>query len=377
MKDGIRNSTEYLKRMIALYFRFSLLDNSFNIFVDDEKITLDQLDKLVYGTQFVWVINALSDPFIDEKLSASKNLLQRKNISRQVSYQGFIASVNIPKELKVITTDEKIGVDLFVNGRLREKDILKYIPTARLVENYLYGQIHFNGLDNGGLDRFTSSREGIIADDPEFEQLLADLKEVLSIIIQDWDEWRVKFRKTGDPDNTRITERERKSRELFNAVSNDYVLPDESPQKKKIDSWVDDLGEDAQYNFTSYAECFISENLIRKYVDENKIPFSTEALRDITRYKQNTHQSLQKANLSIPIRANENDLSFLDMDGLAYLADNQNDGTPCLARDADNYKPMRDALMHTSRLTDLAKKRLNSVYENMKNRINTLLANSK
>ena len=35
----------------------------------------------------------------------------------------FVASVGLPRDLKVITTDERIGVDLFVNGRLREKDI--------------------------------------------------------------------------------------------------------------------------------------------------------------------------------------------------------------------------------------------------------------
>ena len=43
-----------------------------------------------------------------------------------------------------MTTEEKLGIDLFVNGRLRERDILKHIPTARVAESYLYGQIHFD-----------------------------------------------------------------------------------------------------------------------------------------------------------------------------------------------------------------------------------------
>ena len=376
IKDGIKNSIDQLRNLLALYFRFSLVDNDFNIYVQDKIISLDELDGLVSNTQFLWNINNLKDPFVSEKLLRSEKLLEKETIESKAKFTGFIASVAFPKDLKVVSTDEKLSVDLFVNGRLREKDILKHIPTARIVENYLYGQIHYNELE-GEIDRFTSSREGIVADDPVFKKFLEDLREILTTIINDWDSFRIKHRNDGDPESNRISKRERKSRELFNAVSFDFSLPNDSPNKKRIDSWVDDLGEDAQYNFTSYAECFISENLIRRYLDENKIPLTTEALRDITRFRQNTQNSLDKANLSIPLRVNENDLSFLDMDGLAYLADNQKDGTPCLARDADNYKPMRDALMHTSRLTDLAKSRLNSVYENIKNRINILLKNSK
>ena len=55
--------------MMALYFRFSLLDNSFNISINEEKITLDHLDKLAQKTQFLWNINDLNDPYISEKLT--------------------------------------------------------------------------------------------------------------------------------------------------------------------------------------------------------------------------------------------------------------------------------------------------------------------
>ncbi|MCK4819070.1 ATP-binding protein, partial [bacterium] len=34
VNEGIRNSVDYLKKLIALYFRFSLLDSSFNIYVN-------------------------------------------------------------------------------------------------------------------------------------------------------------------------------------------------------------------------------------------------------------------------------------------------------------------------------------------------------
>ena len=58
-----------MKRIIALYFRFSLLDVSFNIFINEEKITLEHLNSLVEKTQFLWNINNLKDPYISEKLT--------------------------------------------------------------------------------------------------------------------------------------------------------------------------------------------------------------------------------------------------------------------------------------------------------------------
>ena len=36
-------------------------------------------------------------------------------------------------------------------------------------------------------------------------------------------------------------------------------------------NWVSELSSDATFNFESYAECFISENLVRKYIKEKRI----------------------------------------------------------------------------------------------------------
>ena len=218
LNDGIRNSTDYLRKLIALYFRFSLLDDGFNIYVEDKKISLDDLDDLANNTQFVWVLNDLKDPFVEEKIKKSPVFF--KEISRTATPQirGFIASVLKPSQLKIMTTEEKVSVDLFVNGRLREKDILKHIPSTRVVESYLYGQIHFNDLDDD-IDRFASSREGIVADDPKYKGFLEELKKITAEIMEDWDKLRNEINQDGDPDNPRISKKERKARELFNVVS--------------------------------------------------------------------------------------------------------------------------------------------------------------
>jgi hypothetical protein len=385
MKEGIRNSLDYLRKLIALYFRFSLVDNSFKIFVDGKRITLDDLKDLTDDTEFLWNINDLNDPYVKKGLTYNKenrrrdtNLLEpSKAIEMTGDVNGFIASVRLPRQLKIMGTEEKVGVDLFVNGRLREKDILRHIPTARIPENYLYGQIHFNSLDDE-VDRFSTSREGIVPDDKKFAGLLEELRKVLiETIFPDWDNWRRKQHKTGDSDNPSIQQKERKAEELFNEVSKDYGITDvrHPREKEKVDTWFDDLTADARYNFPSYAECFISENLVRRHIKEKKIQLSKEAKREVTTMKKKETSNKNRGNVSIPIRKTPIDTSYLAMDALANLVDKRDPiREACLARDANEYKPIRDAIAHTALLTDEAKARLTTVSNNIKERIRTLLA---
>jgi len=374
IKEGINKSSDYLKKLLALYFRFSLLDNSFNIFLDDEKITTAHLKDLGEKTQFLWKINEYDDPYIRDQLC---NLKGQRTINVEGSFNGFIASVKAPSNLKVISTEERVSIDLFANGRLRERDILKYSPSARIVENYLYGQIHYNGLDDEE-DRFSSSREGIVTEDPKFMALLKSLREsVLNKIIEDWDVWRQGIREDGDIDNKRIAKKERKSLELYYSVSEEYIPPEGTANKEKVDGWIDELADDAKYNFGSYAECFISENLIREYIGDKDIKLSNEAKSEIERLREREADFKTKGNCNIDLRQEGSDVSYLDMKYLANLVDKQKGSQNCLATDAKEYKPIRDALMHTALLTNEAKTKLTSIYNNIKGRIKTLLSNNK
>lgn len=375
--DGVRNTIGHLRKMIALYFRFSLIDKSFNIFLDGERITECDLRDLALKTEFCWAINDFKkDPYI----ATLKNAKEEPNDLKtdNTSTKGFIASVEKPRDLKITSTDERVSVDLFVNGRLREKDILKHMSFARIAESYLYGQIHFNELDSDDTDRFTSSREGIVADDPKYQKFLESLKsDVLAKVINDWDKLRIKHREDGDSENDNIPKKERKAQELYNAVSAEYSPPKDSPNKIQIDQWVDDLGNDAMNNLVSYADCFISENLIRKYIKAKNISLSTEAVDEVNQRKKNEKKIKNKVNISIDIRKDGDDLNYLSMNFLAYLVDNIKDPKKaCLARDADEYKPIRDALAHTSLLTDAAKEKLTTVYNNIKGRLKNLLFNN-
>ena len=64
VKEGIRNSFPLLAKIIALYFRFSLLDPSFDIFLDGKKITHKHLKDLTEKTQFLWIVGDRDDPFV-------------------------------------------------------------------------------------------------------------------------------------------------------------------------------------------------------------------------------------------------------------------------------------------------------------------------
>ena len=91
--------------------------------------------------------------------------------------------------------------------------------------------------------------------------------------------------------------------------------------------------------------------------------------------KNNELTNKNKANISIDIRRSSSDLSYLSMDFLANLVDKVEPLRQAgLSRDAIEYKPMRDAIAHTALLTDLAKQKLTTVYENIKARIRTLFS---
>lgn len=377
LKDGVKRSFAFLRKMIALYFRFSLLDKDFSIFLDEIKVTHDDLKPLAEKTEFLWKLDPYDDPFVaslEEAFAKESDKHESKSMSLGDA-RGFLASVKLPRDLKVLTTDERVGVDLFVNGRLRERDILKHVPTARIVENYLYGQIHVDALDDEN-DRFTSSREGIVADDPKFAVILVELRKLILKVVEDWDTWRRKHREDGDPENESISKAQRASEGLFNAVVKDFEPAERTEDAKKVEAWATDLSEDAAFNFESYAECFISENLVRTYITDRTIPLSDEAKKEAKKWKAREDDSKNKGNISIVIRRDPNELSYLSMDDLANLVDKPKDRQKeaALARDAVEFKPMRDAVAHTALLTDAAKERLRTVRENIKGRIRTLLA---
>lgn len=374
-KEHIRNSIDHLKKLLALFFRFSLIDGSFNIFVNGEKVSIDDLDDLISKTEFAWIFNRYDDEFMSAMRSNNTKFFQ---FNTPLAIKGFVASVTKPRYLKIAGSEERATIDLFVNGRLREKNILRHIPTQRVVESYLYGQIHFDSMDSPGKDPFTSSREGVVEDDENFVSLLDYLKrEALQKIFDMWDQNRLLRGEDGDEENPRKSKKERKARELYSAAREDYEPSSRDPNKDIVDSWLESLRDDAEFNLASYADCFLSENLARSYVRHSRLTLLPDLVTLSEEYKEREEATKGKANINYDIRKNEDQLSYLDMNQLARAIEqggSRDARTQSLNRDADLYTPIRNAVGHTGLLTENAKSQLTVTYENIKARIKKLIS---
>jgi hypothetical protein len=117
---------------------------------------------------------------------------------------------------------------------------------------------------------------------------------------------------------------------------------------------------------------------VRKYIKEEKLPLSKEAKEAAKQFRDKEQLNKGKGNISIGIRREPTDSSYLSMDDLAYLVDKKDPlKEACLARDANEYKPIRDAVAHTALLTVGAKNKLSTVRENIRDRVKTILLKAK
>mgnify|MGYP005848409375 CR=1 FL=1 len=373
-KEQIRNSIAHIKKMLALSFRFTLIDEEFSIFVNDEEVSIQDLTDLLQKTEFVWDINNCQDDF----MAALTNLKHEEiELTTALDISGFIASVELPRHLKITGTEERATVDLFVNGRLREKNLIRHIPTQRIVESYIYGQIHFDSMDAAGKDPFTSSREGIIEDDENFQALLDYLKrDALPRIFDDWDKYRLKRGEEGDVENKRKTKKERKARDLYTATQEEYRPDPDAPAKDQVEDWLDELRDDAEFNVSAYVDCFVSENLVRKYLGEKQVPLKAGIQKRAKEWRDREDKRKGEANISFSIREFDSDLSYLGMDDLAFSVEGKKETgkSQSLWADAISYRPVRNVIGHTGRLTENGKSHLTLTYENIKARVRKLVS---
>ena len=114
INDGIRNRVDYIRKLVALYFRFSLLDPNFNIVLNDKKISLEELNELIDNTQLLWEINSPNDPYLKDYLKKRDSLKRNVNLKVDaIGIKGFIAFC-----------DETFDVK---NSRLRRKSEYRLI----------------------------------------------------------------------------------------------------------------------------------------------------------------------------------------------------------------------------------------------------------
>lgn len=372
MKEQLKSSPQHIKKLLALSFKFAVIDKTFNIHVNGDPVGESDLKDLSDSTEFMWIVNGYKDNFLEtlKKLKSDPVVC-----TTELNVKGFVATVELPRHLKITGTEERATIDLFVNGRLREKNIIRHIPTQRLVENYVYGQIHFDVMDREGVDPFTSSREGVVEDDSKFQELIGYLKEtLLPKIIDEWDKLRLDRGQEGDDENPRKTKKQRKARDLYNLSAEDYTPGAGEPGKDEVEGWIGDLRNDAEFNLQAYVDCFLSENIVRKFLLRKSAALSTGVKKEADDWRAMEDTRKAEANISFEIRRTKDDLDYLGMDALSVTAEgSKSTAGPSLWRDAIAYRPVRNAVGHTGLLTQVAKNHLGMTYENIKGRIRALL----
>ena len=139
------------------------------------------------------------------------------------------------------------------------------------------------------------------------------------------------------------------------------------------------MRDDAEFNLAAYVDCFLSENLLRKFILKHQIALPDYASNEIDEWKERETERKKAANISFPIRQESEELSYLGMDDLASIAEGRTakSKNPSLWNDAVAYKPVRNAVGHTGLLTKTAKAHLNVIYENIKARVKDLVSEKK
>ena len=286
--NGMRTANsgdEFLRSSIAQGFRFSLIDPEFHIYYNKVEVTVQDLGKLISKTQFAWLFPGTKDDFtdqLDHAIERCRNTVPEKEYTipitvlntnsagaendpavDDIQITGFIASTNKPRDLHIYGSDERATLDLFVNGRIRERNILQHIPSSRVPEQYIYGQIHVNGLDRAGTDPFTSAREQVIANDPIYRAVLADLKLILKNIYDHWDIMRIQLKEEGDPTTKNASKDTRAADQLAKATMKQ--IRDKFPvmEREYWDKTLNELVDRASLNSRFYTRAFFAENLLR------------------------------------------------------------------------------------------------------------------
>ncbi len=97
----------------------------------------------------------------------------------------------------------------------------------------------------------------------------------------------------------------------------------------------------------------------------------------VIKFRNREAVAKQKANINFDVRQEDNDLLYLGMNELAICAEggaSSGGQINPMVKAAEAYKPVRDAVCHTSVLAPSAKMHLTVTYENIKGRVKALFA---
>lgn len=380
-KINIRlNSEDVIRKYLATQFNFIFSlkkGDSFVIKVNDKPITLKDLEELNTNTQFIWYIGEKDRRFADRYKNLKKEKVIKDTLFEfkggKVQVKGFVASVEHAKQilLKGSKGDFKASVNLFTNGRLRQEDIFEEVTKQTVTEEYLYGEIHVNGFEDEKIDRFTSSREGIIKSDPLYQEFLKELDKILFVIVQDWTPWRRELRQDVDIDQDSRPGYEVRMEESRNRREKDFrdKLTETIGSKDAKMKLKNKLKELSYKNTLIYQDLFILENIFREYIKlkgikESDLDASIEderVLKDAIQTMRSKRQNDEERHaLKGKIVKEEHYLNYLYLFDLGEIIDckinkvqkQSKAHRKTLESDTKEISPVRNTVMHTIEVTD-------------------------
>lgn len=376
-----QNKEDIIRKYIATQFNFMFSikkSDRFEIKVNGTTVSQKDLKELHDNTQFVWFLGKEDEVRKDLYKNLAKHKIIKNTLfefgKEKIEIKGFIASVKHPKHLLLRGSGEnfKASINLFCNGRLRQENLFEEITSKMVAEEYLYGEVHIDKLDDDGVDRFVSSREGIIKDDPLYQKFLLELKKIQAVIMQDWTPWRVAERDEGDIDVDKRPTYEVRMENSRNRRINDFrdKINQTIENRKVRDTLKEKLKELSYKNTLVYQDLFILENMFREYIkiskineidfkrgdseEEDDIIDTIKSVRDLRKQDEERHALKGK------IVKNEHYLNYLYLFHLGNIIDlkilkshkTKKKYRKSMELDTKEIQPVRNSIMHTNEITE-------------------------
>ncbi len=233
-RDITKSTLESLNKLLSQRFSISTIINDGDFEV--EIIHESDVKKVDFSKHFFYekIENVHFFGYTKEYIKSlfsntpDKYIIEEENFIQPVS--GWIASVDIPADLKVSEETAIKGIAIYVNGKLVDEDILRNGKKDRIADAYIIGEVNADYIGELDEDLILSSREGLFLDAPEIIELKKYLEEVKKRLVLQWDDMR------ADRD---ISKQEYISRVV------------EKPSNK---CYYDNLSDDSKKRFKKYAQ---------------------------------------------------------------------------------------------------------------------------
>ena len=214
----------------------------------------------------------------------------------------------------------------------------------------------------------------------------------MSKIAEQWNKVRKDLNGIGDLENKENgTEAQQFIEGALHAKAGEFVTANEAivqddNRQQNLKKAIEVLAKQGEQNVESYIDCFVSENILRSYIKQEKIDLSLHntkfndediSVSEFIKKKSDFEQKqIDEAGVNTTIRDGElKDLSFLELKQLADIVDEVKSVRirTNLTMKSDEYRPLRNAVMHTALLTDGAKRKLSILKEEMIYRLNSIV----